>query len=178
MEAEEDGVPDPLHLEGFFPCPCPLNATMTNDTLIPVPDYAEAQDQYMQIDDLTKRIDILTNACKVRGVYDAAAQGVKRVFEEGQEPDLIPIDSWAMFAEKGGLKGAMDWVPIGGHCQDPSNPDRSPHSDHAGFGPCDRHERHHPWHIGRSGNNGRRPVKAEQHEWPLAGTPGRNGAVL
>ena len=112
MEADEDGVADPLHLEGFFPCPCPLNATMTNDTLIPVPDYAEAQDQYMQIDDLTKRIDILTNACKVRGVYDAAAQGVKRVFEEGQEPDLIPIDSWAMFAEKGGLKGAMDWVPL------------------------------------------------------------------
>lgn len=112
LEANGDGIDDPLKLEGFFPCPCPLNATMTNDTLIPVPDYVEAEDQYMQIDELTKRIDILVNACKVRGVYDAAAQGVKRVFEEGQEPDLIPIDSWAMFAEKGGLKGAIDWVPI------------------------------------------------------------------
>jgi hypothetical protein len=29
IEVEDDGVPDPLHLEGFFPCPCPLNATMT-----------------------------------------------------------------------------------------------------------------------------------------------------
>jgi len=103
---------DPLKLEGFFPCPEPLNATMTNDTTIPVPDYAESQDQYFQIDDLTKRIDILTSACKVIGVYDAAAQGIKRVFEEAQEPNLIPIDSWAMFAEKGGLKGAIDWVPI------------------------------------------------------------------
>ena len=103
---------DPLKLEGFFPCPEPLNATMTNDTTIPVPDYAESQDQYYQIDDLTKRIDILTSACKVVGVYDASAQSLKRVFEEAQEPNLIPVDSWAMFAEKGGLKGAIDWVPI------------------------------------------------------------------
>src|SRR5438445_379103 len=38
-------VDDPLHLEAFFPCPEPLSATMTNDTMIPVPDYAESQDQ-------------------------------------------------------------------------------------------------------------------------------------
>ncbi len=105
-------VDDPLKLEGFFPCPEALSATMTNDTMIPVPDYAESQDQYIQIDDLTKRIDILTSACKVIGVYDSAAQSLKRVFEEASEPNLIPVDSWAMFAEKGGLKGAIDWVPI------------------------------------------------------------------
>ena len=103
---------DPLKLEKFFPCPEPLSATMTNDTMIPVPDYAESQDQYIQIDELTKRIDILTSACKVVGVYDSASQSLKRVFEEAQEPNLIPVDSWAMFAEKGGLKGAIDWVPI------------------------------------------------------------------
>lgn len=103
---------DPLKLEGFFPCPEPLSATMTNDTMVPVPDYAESQDQYIQIDELTKRIDILTASTKVIGVYDAAAQQLKRVFEEAEEPNLIPVDSWAMFAEKGGLKGAIDWVPI------------------------------------------------------------------
>jgi len=106
---EED---DPLHLEGFFPCPEPWSATMTNDTLIPVPDYVESQDQYMQIDDLSKRIDILTESCKVVGVYDASSEGLKRIFQEAQEPNLIPVNSWAMFAEKGGLKGAIDWVPI------------------------------------------------------------------
>ena len=105
-------VDDPLKLEKFFPCPEAVSATMTNDTMIPVPDYVESQDQYMQIDDLTKRIDILTSACKVIGVYDASAQALKRVFQEASEPNLIPVDSWAMFAEKGGLKGAIDWVPI------------------------------------------------------------------
>ncbi len=103
---------DPLNLEGFFPCPPALHATVTNDTMIPVPDYVESQDQYSQIDNLTKRIDVLTSALQVRGVYDASAQGVKRIFEEGKEPDLIPVDSWAMFAEKGGLKGVIDFIPL------------------------------------------------------------------
>jgi len=105
-------VDDPLKLEKFFPCPEPWSATMTNETMIPVPDYVESQDQYMQIDALSKRIDILTDACKVVGVYDSSAQALKRVFQEAQEPNLIPVDSWAMFAEKGGLKGGIDWVPI------------------------------------------------------------------
>jgi hypothetical protein len=28
------------------------------------------------------------------------------------ENQLIPVDNWAAFAEKGGIKGAVDWVPI------------------------------------------------------------------
>lgn len=103
---------DPLHLEGFFPCPRPIYATMTNDTLIPVPDYAETQDQYAQIDELTRRIDILSGACRVAGLYDASNVELRRVFEEAAEPQLIPVNQWAMYAEKGGLKNAIALVPI------------------------------------------------------------------
>lgn len=103
---------DPLKLEGFFPCPAPLNAVMTNDTTIPIPFYAEAQDQYFQIDDLTRRIDVLTSACKVVGAYDAASEGLKRIFQEATEPNLIPVDSYAVFKEKGGIKGSIDLVDI------------------------------------------------------------------
>lgn len=105
-------VDDPLKLEGFFPCPAPLNAVMTNDTTIPIPFYAEAQDQYFQIDDLTRRIDVLTSACKVVGAYDAATESLKRIFQEATEPNLIPVDSYAVFKEKGGVKGAIDLVDI------------------------------------------------------------------
>lgn len=105
-------VDDPLKLEGFFPCPPPLNAVMTNDTTIPIPFYAEAQDQYFQIDDLTRRIDVLTSACKVVGAYDAATESLKRIFQEATEPNLIPVDSYAVFKEKGGVKGAIDLVDI------------------------------------------------------------------
>jgi len=105
-------VDDPLHLEGFFPCPPALYATYTNDTMIPVPDYAESQDQYVQIDHLTKRIAVITEAMMVRGCYDGSSPELKRIFEEGREPELFAVNTWASFAEKGGLKSAIDFVPL------------------------------------------------------------------
>lgn len=103
---------DPLGLTGFFPCPPMLVATNTNDTLIPVPDYLEWQDQAIQIDELTQRIAMLTKACKVAGVYAANNTAVGRIFNESIENELIPVDSWAAFAEAGGLKGVLDFLPL------------------------------------------------------------------
>ncbi len=103
---------DPLGLKSFFPCPKPLLSSMTNDTLVPVPDYVQYQDQAIQLDELTNRIHLLTDALKVAGVYDSQNDSVKRLLEEGVENELIPVDTWAAFAEKGGLKGVVDWLPI------------------------------------------------------------------
>jgi hypothetical protein len=52
-----DARDDPLGLEGFFPCPKPLYATTTSDTLVPVPDFVLYQDQAMELDILSDRID-------------------------------------------------------------------------------------------------------------------------
>lgn len=103
---------DPYKLKKFFPCPKPLSATVTNDSLTPVPDYCEYQDQAIQIDELTQRIAMLTKACKVAGVYNAANKQLARIFEEVSENQLIGVDQWAMFAEAGGIKGAIDFVPL------------------------------------------------------------------
>lgn len=103
---------DPLRLEKFFPCPRPLYATLANDSLIPVPDYVEYQDQAEEMDALTGRIASITKAIKVAGVHDASAQGLQRLLAEGVENTLIPVDSWAAFAEKGGLKGSMELLPV------------------------------------------------------------------
>ena len=103
---------DPYKLKRFFPCPMPLSATLTNDTLNPVPDYYEWQDQAVQIDELSQRIAMLTKACKVAGAYNAANKALARIFEETQENNLIPVDQWAMFAQNGGVKGAIDLVPL------------------------------------------------------------------
>jgi hypothetical protein len=59
---------DPLGLEGFFPCPRPLYATTTSDTLVPVPDFVLYQDQAMELDILSDRIDGLVKSLRVRGV--------------------------------------------------------------------------------------------------------------
>lgn len=107
-----DTKDDPLGIEGFFPCPPALMSNLTTSNLLPRADYVMAQDQYEQIDELTTRITYLTKACKVVGVYDKNSTGIGRVFQEGMENQMIPVDNWAAFAEKGGLKGQMDFVPV------------------------------------------------------------------
>lgn len=103
---------DPLGLVKFFPIPMPLSATLTNESMVPVPDYIEYQDQAMQIDELTQRLAMLTKACKIAGCYDASNGALKRLLQEGFENDLIPVDAWAAFAEKGGVQGGIALLPI------------------------------------------------------------------
>jgi hypothetical protein len=108
-----DRKDDPLGLEDFFPCPKPLFATMTNESLIPVPDFTLYQDQANELDVCSDRIDGLLKALQVRGVYDAS-QGVEiaRLFSDAGNTDLRPIKNWQAFAEKNGLKGAIDLVDL------------------------------------------------------------------
>jgi hypothetical protein len=103
---------DPLGLPNFFPCPKPFVATMSTSHFMPFPDYEQAQDLYSSIDILETRIDWLVKACKLVGLYDKASTGILRMFNEGQETELIPVDNWAAFAEKGGIKGQIDWLPV------------------------------------------------------------------
>lgn len=103
---------DPLTLENFFPFPKPLYATMTTDRLVPVPDYTLYQDQATEIDTLTARIALLQRALAVRGTYDSSNKNLAELLTERPENALIPVDNWAAFAEKGGLKGQVSFVPI------------------------------------------------------------------
>ena len=103
---------DPLQLECFFPCPKPLFSTLTTDSLEPIPDFVIYQDQARELDTLADRIEGLINALKVRGVYDASSSELQRLFSEGENNTLIPVDNWQAFAEKQGMKGAIDLVDI------------------------------------------------------------------
>ncbi len=107
-----DKKKDPLELYGFWPTPEPMLANCTSNLLLPQPDFVIAQDLYNEIDQLATRIGIITTAVRVVGVYDEANDGVKRMLEEGFENDLIPMKNWAKFAEKGGMDGCVDWLPI------------------------------------------------------------------
>jgi hypothetical protein len=104
--------PDPLKLRNFFPTPPFFLANPTTALYIPTPDYSLSQDLYNQVDILQERIAIITEAVKVVGVYDASADGVQRMLKEGTDNDLIPVDNWALFAEKGGIRGQVDWLPL------------------------------------------------------------------
>jgi hypothetical protein len=103
---------DPLGLENFFPCPRPLYATTTSDSLVPVPDFLLYQDQANELDILSDRIDGLVKALRMRGVYDASQPALQRLLTEGDNNALIPVDKWMAFGEKGGLKGSIDLLPL------------------------------------------------------------------
>src|SRR4029450_1893946 len=54
----------------------------------------------------------LTAAVKAVGVYDQSAGPAKDLLEMGVENQLIPVQNWTAFSEKGGMKGIIDWLPI------------------------------------------------------------------
>ena len=71
---------DPAYdLTGFFPCPRPAYATLTNEDLIPIPDYKQYIDLADELDTISGRIRKLTESLRLVGVYDASAEGMGRV---------------------------------------------------------------------------------------------------
>lgn len=107
-----DKKENPLELPEFFPDAKPMVANSTTSKYIPKPDYALAQDLYVEIDNLETRISLLTAAAKCVGVYDRGSKEIQRLLTDGVENQLIPVDNWAIFAEKGGVKGVVDWLPL------------------------------------------------------------------
>ena len=113
-EGPLDQREDPLGLADFFPCPRPLLGTTAPGGLIPVPDYVYYEGQARDINDLTARIGLLTDAIRLRGFYAAGGEAGKSLEDlfSSESGTLIPVDSWAAFAERGGMKGLIEWVPL------------------------------------------------------------------
>lgn len=109
---ELDDVEDPLHLRGFFPCPEPLLGTTTTDTLIPVPDYIEYQDQAKELDDLTARIAGVSASIRVRFAFNGEYPELQRIFDEDLENQGIALTDWMQFQQSSGMDGAMSFVPL------------------------------------------------------------------
>jgi hypothetical protein len=113
MDQLLDEREDPLGLTDFFPCPPAIMANLTTSNLMPRADYIMAQDQFEELDEINTRIKFLTKAAKVVGAYNkSAGDSVGRILQQAVENQLVPVDNWAMFAEAGGIKGQIDWVPI------------------------------------------------------------------
>lgn len=106
-----DEKDDPLHLKDFFPCPEPLRAVWTTRTFIPKAFYSQYKAQAEELDNITERIRYLTKALRVIGVYDGSNTALAQLLS-GNANKMVQVDNWAMFAQNGGIKGSVDWVPI------------------------------------------------------------------
>ena len=116
VDVLEEGPPY-LKLTGFYPCPKPAYGTMTNDTLVPRPDYVFYQDQCEEIDLLTARIGNLTESLKLVGFYPAGPQGegapeIELAVKPGFENKMIAVKSWAVFKEGGAGGAPIVWLPV------------------------------------------------------------------
>lgn len=111
-EGPLDIKPDVLHLDGFFPCPVPLLATTTTDSMFPTPDYKIYERLADEVDYVTKRISSLVECIRFVGAiasqYNADVKNMLAL-NDGQ---LWPVDGFAQWAEKGGMKGFIDWLPF------------------------------------------------------------------
>ena len=109
---------DPQYdLTGFFPCPRPAYATLTNEDLIPIPDYKQYIDLADELDTISGRIRKLTESLRLVGVYDASAEGMGRVLESGQDGKMVAVSNMSALIGKsttsgGGLSGVVQWLPI------------------------------------------------------------------
>ena len=103
---------DILQLQNFWPCPTPLYATLTNDSLTPVADFCYYQDIAEQLDEAVNRRRLLISAIRAVGAYNAAQPELRAVLKEAAENELIAVKNWIDFGSSGGIKGNMDFLPL------------------------------------------------------------------
>lgn len=107
----DSGEP-PIDFREFYPCPEPLYATLTNDSLIPVPDYVQYQDQAKELDEQTRKIHKLNEALKVVGVYAGDDKEALTNLLSSDDLTMVPVENWGEFSAKGGMAGVMQFVPL------------------------------------------------------------------
>lgn len=104
-------IDDPLRLRGFFPCPRPMYSVRSTSTMEPIPEYCLYQDQADELNKITRRIDALVGALKVRGVYDASQEEMANLLE-APDNKMIAVADWMGLIEKGGLKNIVAMMPL------------------------------------------------------------------
>lgn len=107
-----DEKEDPLKLKRFFPCPRPMRAISNTRTFVPRALYSQYKSQAETLNVLTKRIRLLGEALRVVGLYDGSQTKLADILNPAAGNRMVGVDNWAMFAQNGGINGAVAWVPI------------------------------------------------------------------
>ena len=92
--------PQPVKFKNKLPVPKPLNYIETTGCLLPVPLFRMYSTQAKQLEKVSRRILILTDALRVRGVYDSSLSELEKLFKSGDN-EMIPVTNGARFQETG-----------------------------------------------------------------------------
>lgn len=103
---------DPLKLKDFWCSPIPLLATTTSDSTYPTPDYLIYEALANELDYIVQRLGAMTDCIRLVGLvasqHNKAIKEMLRL-EDGQ---LLPLDGWQAFIDKGGLAAMVSWLPF------------------------------------------------------------------
>jgi len=103
---------DPYQITGFFNCPRPLRFLQKSNDLVPVAPYKLYENQARELNNITRRINRVVEALKVRGAYDGALGTDIEKILESDDLDLVPTDNGATLSTQGGLEKAIWMWPI------------------------------------------------------------------
>lgn len=101
---------DTLHLSGFFPCPKPIMSTLSNDGIVPVPDYVEIKSLLDELDGVNSRMHLTMQALKVSGCYDSSFPELANILDK--DVTLIALNDFDKLKDAGGINGIIDFAPI------------------------------------------------------------------
>lgn len=101
-------ITDPLKLRGFFPIPRPVYSARTTDSLVPKPLYRFYKKQAQQLEQVSTRIDKITRALKLRGMYAKHINEASALLD-ADDNTMIATSNAQAIAEAGGLD-KMIWI--------------------------------------------------------------------
>ncbi len=101
----------PLDFENFFPNPKPLRCVLDSSSLEPIPHYRFYEQQANEVDRLSRRINKIVDALKLRGIYDSTVSELADLMT-GQDNDLIASSNAAQWRQYGGIEKAIWMMPI------------------------------------------------------------------
>lgn len=103
---------DPLGLENFFPSPIPLLFVAQTSDTIPRPMYNLYRKQAEELNAITTRIKKITQAIKVRGLYNGNLAELNQLFSNDMENALIPMTNASVLVQDGSLDRMIWMLPI------------------------------------------------------------------
>jgi len=99
-----------LNIQSFFPCPKPIFATLTNDSIIPTPDYCLIKEMLNELNGINARMKLTMQALKVSGAYDNSFPELADILSK--DVTLVSVNDFAKLRESGGIRGIIDFAPI------------------------------------------------------------------
>lgn len=105
-------VPDTMQLEGFYPCPRPMMALRSPDSLVPVTEYSQYSRLADDLEDATVRLAALVSAARARGVAAKELGPAFAAMSDLDDGQVAASDEAFALAQNGKIDDAIWFWPI------------------------------------------------------------------